>query len=76
MVYKINKEMYLIVKIVSGSIGEQILIYPPRPGDEIYDFLTLQQAEIKVSEIQNLPIYSDCQLQIIEDPDGSYGNRG
>ncbi len=76
MVYKINKGMYLIVKIVSGSIGEQILIYPPRPGDEIYDFSTLQQAEIKVSEIQNLPIYSDCQLQIIEDPDGIYGNRG
>ena len=76
MVYKINKGMYLIVKIVSGSIGEQILIYPPRPGDEIYDFLTLQQAEIKVSEIQNLPIYSDCQLQIIEDTDGIYGNRG
>ena len=76
MVYKINKGMYLIVKIVSGSIGEQILIYPSRPGDEIYDFSTLQQAEIKVSEIQNLPIYSDCQLQIIEYPDGIYGNRG
>ncbi len=76
MVYKINSKMpYLITKIVSGLIGEQILIYPPRPGDEIYEFSTLQQAEIKVSEIQNMSIYSDCQLQIIEDTDGIYGNR-
>ena len=67
---------FLIIKIIPGTPGEQILIYPPRPGDEIYEFSTLQQAEIKVSEIQNMPIYSDCQLQIIENTDGIFGNRG
>lgn len=60
---------YLIVKNVSGVIGEQILIYPSREGDEIFDFLTLTEAEQKLSEIQNNPIYSDCTLQIIEDRD-------
>lgn len=60
---------YLIVKNVSGVIGEQILIYPPREGDEIFDFLTLTEAQEKLNEIQNNPIYSDCILQIIEDID-------
>jgi hypothetical protein len=60
---------YLIVKNVSGVIGEQILIYPPREGDEIFDFLTLTEAQEKLNEIQINPIYSDCILQIIEDID-------
>lgn len=60
---------YLIVKNVSGVVGEQILIYPPREGDEIFDYLTLTEAQQKLNEIQNNPIYSDCTLQIIEDQD-------
>lgn len=60
---------YLIVKNVSGVVGEQILIYPPREGDEIFDFPTLIEAQEKLNEIQNNPIYSDCTLQIIEDQD-------
>lgn len=60
---------YLIVKNVSGVVGEQILIYPPREGDEIFDFPTLIEAQEKLNEIQNNPIYSDCTLQIIEDED-------
>lgn len=58
---------FLITKIIPGTPGEQILIYPPREGDEIYDFSTRAEAEQKINEIQNYPIYSDCTLQIIED---------
>jgi hypothetical protein len=58
---------FIIVKEVSGVLGEQILIYPSRNGDEIYSYSTLIEAQQKVNEIKNYPIYSDCVLQIIED---------
>jgi hypothetical protein len=60
---------YIIVKNVSGIIGEQILIYPPREGDQIYSYSTMEEAQQKLNEIQNNPIYNDCLLQIIEDND-------
>ena len=60
---------YIIVKNVSGIIGEQILIYPPREGDQIYSYSTMEEAQQKLNEIQNESIYSDCDLQIIEDND-------
>jgi hypothetical protein len=60
---------YIIVKNVSGIIGEQILIYPPREGDQIYSYSTMVEAQQKLNEIQNNPIYNDCILQIIEDND-------
>jgi hypothetical protein len=60
---------YIIVKNVSGIIGEQILIYPPREGDQIYSYSTMEEAQQKLNEIQNNPIYNDCILQIIEDND-------
>lgn len=64
---------YLIVKTDSTSAGKQILLYPPREGDEIFEFSTLQEAETKKIEIQGLAIYSDCILEIIEDDGtGSY----
>jgi hypothetical protein len=60
---------YIIVKNVSGIIGEQILIYPHREGDQIYSYSTMIDAEQKLNEIQNDPIYNDCILEIIEDND-------
>jgi hypothetical protein len=60
---------YIIVKNVSGIIGEQILIYPFREGDQIYSYSTMVSAQQKLNEIQNESIYSDCDLQIIEDND-------
>jgi hypothetical protein len=60
---------YIIVKNVSGIIGEQILIYPHREGDQIYSYSTMVSAQQKLNEIQNESIYSDCDLQIIEDND-------
>lgn len=60
---------FIIVKNVSGIIGEQILIYPFREGDQIYSYSTIEDAQQKLNEIQNYPIYSDCVLQIIEDND-------
>ncbi len=58
---------FIIIKEVSGAPGEQILIYPPREGDEIYDYPTLIEAQQKLNQIQGYPIYSDCVLGIIED---------
>ncbi len=58
---------FLIIKKVSSIPGEQILIYPPREGDEIYDYATLAEAQQKMNQIQSYPIYSDCVLEIIED---------
>jgi hypothetical protein len=60
---------YIIVKNVSGIIGEQILIYPNREGDQIYSYSTMEETQQKLNEIKNNPIYSDCVLQIIEDND-------
>ena len=60
---------YIIVKNVSGIIGEQILIYPHREGDQIYSYTTMEESQQKLNEIQNETIYSDCTLQIIEDND-------
>jgi hypothetical protein len=57
---------YMITKKVSGTDGEQILIYPTRESDEIYDYKTLTEAQQKLSLIQDLPIYADCILEIIE----------
>ena len=57
---------FLITKKVNGTDGEQILIYPTREGDEIYDYETLIKAQQKLSSIQDLPIYEDCILEIIE----------
>ena len=56
----------MIIKKVSGINSDQILIYPPREGDEIYDYSTLIEAQQKLTQIQNFPIYSDCVLEIIE----------
>ena len=58
---------FIIIKEVSGILSEQILIYPPREGDKIYSYTTLIEAQQKMNEIQNYPIYSDCILKIIED---------
>lgn len=58
---------FLIVKTVSGVSGEQILIYPPREGDQIYEYPTLAEAQQKISQIQGYPIYSDCSLEAIQD---------
>jgi hypothetical protein len=58
---------FLIIKKVTGVIGEQILIYPAREGDEIFYFMKLTDAEQKLNEIKGNAIYSDCVLQIIED---------
>ena len=60
---------YIIVKNVSGVDGQEILIYPHREGDQIYSYSTMEEAQQKLNEIQNYPIYSDCVLQIIEDND-------
>jgi hypothetical protein len=49
---------YIIVKNVSGIIGEQILIYPFREGDQIYSYSTMVSAQQKLNEIQNESIYS------------------
>ena len=57
---------FLITKKVSGVPGEQILIYPSREGDEIYDYATLAEAQQKLNQIQGYLIYSDCVLEIIE----------
>lgn len=61
---------FLITKTDSLSPGKQILLYPPREGDEIFEFSTLQEAESKLSEIGGWSIYSDCTLEIIEDEYG------
>jgi hypothetical protein len=61
---------FLITKTDSLSTGKQILLYPPREGDEIFEFSTLQEAESKLNEIIGWPIYSDCTLEIIEDEYG------
>jgi len=65
---------YLIVKKTLENPGEQILLFPPREGDQIYEFPTLEQAQSKIGEISSLPIYSDCILEIIEDIYGFTGS--
>jgi len=57
---------YTIVKIVNDTLGEQILIYPDRENDQIYSFDNLLEAQQKLNNLQNNPIYSDCTLKIIE----------
>ena len=56
----------MIIKKVSDINGDQILIYPSREGDEIYCYSTLIEAQQKLNQIQDFPIYSDCVLEIIE----------
>lgn len=57
---------YQIIKKRSKYFGEQIILHPFLTNDEIYEFDTIEECELKIEEIQNWEMYSDVTLSIKE----------
>jgi hypothetical protein len=57
---------YQIIKKRSTYFGEQIILHPNIVGDEIYEFNTIGECEIKIEEIKNWEMYLDVTLSIKE----------
>ena len=55
---------YQIIKRRDKHFGEQIILHPNIIGDEIYEFDTIKECELKIEEIKNLEMYSDVILSI------------
>jgi hypothetical protein len=57
---------YLITKIKVNNVGQEILLYPPTQGDEIYEYFTYEEATENIEKLKQLKIYKDIELIIIE----------
>jgi hypothetical protein len=55
---------YQIIKKRSKHFGDQIILHPNIIGDEIYEFDTIEECEIKIEEIKNWEMYLDVTLSI------------
>lgn len=57
---------YQIRKQRINSTGQSIILHPILIGDEIYEFDTIEECELKIEEIKNMEMYSDVTLSIKE----------
>lgn len=56
---------YRIIKTKPDSTAEVILLHPAVEGDKIYEYDTLEDAEIALLKIREMSIYAGIQLSIV-----------